>query len=351
MNKNTAVQEKKTKNLLEVKNLRTYFYHDEGVVKAVDGVSFDITPGETIGIVGESGCGKSVTSLSIMQLVPPGGKIEGGSIHYFKNDNNRDHFIDITSLKPGGKEIRDIRGSEMSMIFQEPMTSLNPVYTVGYQIIEGMKIHQKISKKQAKEKAVEMLSLAGLGSPEQTIDQYPFELSGGQRQRVMIAIALSNNPRLLIADEPTTALDVTIEAQILNLMEELQEQINMSIMFITHDLEVIGEMCDRVIVMYTGKIMERAEVDDIFYNSKHPYTIGLLNSIPKIGAKKRLIPIEGSVPDLLHLPQGCYFAPRCPDSFELCTKKEPPLIKISDSHQVKCWLYDDSQDTKEVDLS
>ncbi|MFW6269068.1 MAG: ABC transporter ATP-binding protein [Bacillota bacterium] len=334
---------KKEEKLLEVENLKTYFYHEEGVVKAVDGVSFDIKRGETLGVVGESGCGKSVTSLSVMQLVPqPRGQIEGGKIYYHKDKSGSP--IDITALNPRGKEIRNLRGNEMAMIFQEPMTSLNPVYTVGEQIMEAVRLHQGATKNQARERAIEMLDLVGIGSPSQRVDEYPHELSGGMRQRVMIAMALSCNPNLLIADEPTTALDVTIEAQILDLMEDLQDEFNMAIMFITHDLEVIGEMSDRVIVMYTGKIVEKAPIDEIFYNNKHPYTQGLLKSIPQIGVKKRLVPIEGSVPDLKHLPQGCYFAPRCPEAMDKCMQEEPPTFAISDIQQAKCWLYEERKE-------
>ncbi len=326
-----------TKKLLEVENLRTYFHTEEGIVKAVDDVSFNIGQGEILGVVGESGCGKSVTSLSIMQLVPrPRGKIEGGTIFYYKDGGEP---IDIISLDPNGNEIRSIRGNEIAMIFQEPMTSLNPVYTVGEQIMEAVRLHQGADKDQARERAIEMLRLVGISAPKQRVDDYPHALSGGMRQRVMIAMALSCNPSLLIADEPTTALDVTIEAQILDLMQELQNEFNMAIMFITHDLEVIGEMSDRVIVMYAGKVVERANIDDIFYNNKHPYTQGLLKSIPRIGEKKRLIPIEGSVPSLGNLPEGCYFAPRCPRAMEICLHQEPPAFDISLGQNAKCWLY------------
>ena len=323
--------------LLEVKDLQTYFYTEEGIVKAVDGVSFNIEQGETLGVVGESGCGKSITSLSLIQLVPkPRGKIVGGDItYYFKNNKS----VKITELSPHGEKIRKIRGKEIAMIFQEPMTSLNPVYTIGEQIMEAVRLHQDKDKDEARERAIEMLNLVGIAAPTQRVDEYPHQLSGGMRQRVMIAMALSCDPSLLIADEPTTALDVTIEAQILDLMKELQEKMNMAIMFITHDLEVIGEMSDRVIVMYAGKIVERATIDDIFYNNKHPYTRGLLNSIPQIGRKKRLIPIDGSVPSLRNLPGGCYFAPRCPEAMEICTRQEPPTFDLEDDQEVKCWLY------------
>ncbi|MEJ6951171.1 ABC transporter ATP-binding protein [Natronospora cellulosivora (SeqCode)] len=323
--------------LLEVRDLRTYFHDDDYVIKAVDKISFDLNEGETLGVVGESGCGKSITSLSIMNLVPkPKGKIEeGSSIKLY----NKDKVTDITSLNYKSKEMRKIRGNEIGMIFQEPMTSLNPVYTVGNQIMEAVQLHLKLDKTEARELAIEMLDKVGISAPSKRVDEYPFELSGGMRQRVMIAMALSCNPRLLIADEPTTALDVTVEAQILDLMKELQEDLGMAIVFITHDLDVIGEVADRVIVMYTGNIVENATVDDIFHNPKHPYTIGLLNSIPKIGMKKKLVPIEGSVPNLTELPQGCYFAPRCPKAMDICHKQNPPMFKIDEGHEAKCWLY------------
>jgi len=327
--------------LLEVNSLKTYFHNEVGLVKAVDNVSFKVKKGETLGIVGESGCGKSVTSLSIMNLVPqPRGVIEGGEIIYHGYDNP----LEITTLNSQSRDMRNIRGNRIAMIFQEPMTSLNPVYTVGEQIMESVRLHQKRDNIKARARAIEMLKLVGLPAPEQIVDEYPHELSGGMRQRVMIGMALSCNPDLLIADEPTTALDVTIEAQILDLMEELQDEFNMSIMLITHDLEVIGEMSERVIVMYTGKIMEKANIDDIFHNSKHPYTQGLLNSIPQIGANKRLIPIEGSVPDLTDLPSGCYFAPRCNQAKEICWVDEPPEYSITEVQKAKCWLYDGKEE-------
>jgi len=324
------------KKILEVKNLRTYFYTHEGVVKAVDNVDFEIYEGETLGVVGESGCGKSMTSKSIMNLVPrPKGKVEpGSSIKYY----GLDEVVDITSLSPRSKEMRRLRGNEMAMIFQEPMTSLNPVYTIGSQIIEAVRLHQGVSKEEAREVAIEMIRKVGIPAPEKRVDEYPFELSGGMRQRAMIAMALSCNPKFLIADEPTTALDVTVEAQILDLMQDLQDEFNTAIMFITHDLDVIGEIADRVMVMYTGKVVETASVDEIFYNPKHPYTQGLLSSIPKIGRKDKLVPIEGTVPNLTELPKGCYFAPRCPHAMDICREQMPPTFDISAEHSVKCWL-------------
>lgn len=323
--------------LLEVDDLKTYFHDDDVLIKAVDGISFAVNKGETLGVVGESGCGKSVTSLSIMQLLPqPKGRIEGGQIIYHKKED----LVNITSLKPNSKEMRKIRGNEIAMIFQEPMTSLNPVYTIGSQIIEAVCLHQQVDKKEARKKAIKMIDMVGIPAPAKRVDEYSFELSGGMRQRAMIAMALSCTPSFLIADEPTTALDVTVEAQILDLLQDLQKEYSMSIMFITHDLDVIGEMADRVIVMYTGKIVERATVEDIFYNPKHPYTRNLLNSIPKIGKKGRLASIKGTVPDLTELPKGCYFAPRCPEVKDICKVKQPPFIKFGEEHTVMCWLYD-----------
>jgi len=326
-----------SENVLKVDNLKTYFYNEPGVVQAVDDVSFDITAGETLGVVGESGCGKSITSLSVMNLVPqPRGKIEGGTINYFKNSSAP---INIASLKRNGPQMKDLRGNEIAMIFQEPMTSLTPVYTVGAQIMEAILLHQDVSKKEARSRAIDMLKKVGIAAPEQRVDSYPHELSGGMRQRVMIGMALSCNPSLLIADEPTTALDVTIESKILDLMNDLQDEFGMSIMFITHDLGVIGEMADRVIVMYMGKIVEKAPVDDIFYDPKHPYTRGLLTSIPHIGVKKRLSAIEGSVPSPYNLPPGCYFEPRCPEAKPICSQEDPALLTLEDGRQVKCVLY------------
>lgn len=330
--------------ILEVENLKTYFETHEGTVRAVDDISFDISAGETLGVVGESGCGKSVTALSIMQLVPPPrGKIVGGSIHL--NIDGRE--TELTALNARGREMRSIRGNDIAMIFQEPMTSLNPVYTVGEQIMEAVRLHQGADDKAARQRAVEMLSRVNIGNPDQTVDGYPHQLSGGMRQRIMIAMALSCDPKLLIADEPTTALDVTIEAQILELIEGLQSELGMSVMFITHDLDVIGEIADRVIVMYTGKVVERAKTEDIFYNPSHPYTQALLKSIPKIGRTEKLEPISGSVPNLLNLPNGCYFAPRCTHAMDKCTKEDPPVFKIGDEHYAKCWLHEQSGGTAE----
>lgn len=322
--------------LLEVKDLKTHFFNDHSIVRAVDGVNFKLYKGETLGVVGESGCGKSMTALSIMNLLPGSkGRIVDGEVLYHKNENE---IIDITKLKPKGKAIREIRGNEIGMIFQEPMKSLTPVHTIGFQIREALQLHQGLNKKEAKERAVEILKLVGISSPAERVDQYPHQLSGGMRQRAMVAIGLSCNPNMLIADEPTTALDVTIEAQILELMVELQEKIGMSIMFITHDLDVIGELADRVIVMYLGKVIESGSIDHILDNPKHPYTKGLIKSIPEIGREERLQPIKGSVPSMENLPEGCYFSPRCEERFDKCSEK-PQMKEIEPDHFVRCWKY------------
>ena len=322
--------------LLTVDGLKTWFDSDEGVVKAVDGVSFAVHRGKTLGVVGESGCGKSMTSLSIMRLVPrPRGRIAGGAITYHRDSGTE---VDITALDAFGPEMRDIRGNDIAMIFQEPMTSLNPVYTVGDQIMESVRLHQRAAERQARARAVEMLRLVGIPAAEQRVREYPHQLSGGMRQRVMIAIALSCDPAFLIADEPTTALDVTIEAQILELMQSLQRRLGMAIMFITHDLGVIGEMADEVVVMYAGKIVEHAPVLDIFDRPQHPYTQGLLNSRPVIGARRRLAAIEGTVPHLAHLPAGCSFAARCNQAMEICEREEPPAFTAGAGHTANCWL-------------
>jgi oligopeptide/dipeptide ABC transporter ATP-binding protein len=315
--------------LIRVKDLRTSFFTPEGEVRAIDGVSFAIDEGKTLGLVGESGCGKSVTSLSIMRLIPsPPGKIVGGEILYRGRD----------LLKLNNEEMRKIRGNEISMIFQEPMTSLNPVFTVGNQIGEAIRLHQGLSKKQTREKTIEMLRLVKIADPESRVDSYPHQLSGGMRQRVMIAMALSCNPSLLIADEPTTALDVTIQAQILELMKELQQKIGMALLLITHDLGVVAEQADEVAIMYAGKIVERASAPAIFARPFHPYTVGLLNSLPGTGEKKkkRLDAIPGMVPSPLHLPSGCRFRDRCPKAASLCAEAEPQLIEKEPHHVVAC---------------
>lgn len=330
-----------TQKLLSVKDLKTYFYTDDGVIPAVDGVSFDLDRGGTIGIVGESGCGKSVTSLSIMGLVPqPPGKIEGGVIE-FEGKN----LLDLSEA-----EMRNIRGNDISMIFQEPMTSLNPVFTVGNQIAEAIILHQNVDKATAREKAIEMLRLVGIPSPEQRVDDYPHQMSGGMRQRVMIAMALSCNPKLLIADEPTTALDVTIQAQILDLMRELREELGTAIMMITHDLGVIAELVEKVVVMYTGKIVEAADTHTIFKNPKHPYTVGLLASIPRLdGDGSRLQAIPGSVPIPGEFPKGCGFHPRCAFATDLCVRKRPPAFDLGNGHEVACWKVVDYDESANID--
>jgi oligopeptide/dipeptide ABC transporter ATP-binding protein len=324
--------------LLDIRNLKTYFYTEGGVVRAVDGVTFSIGPERTLGVVGESGCGKSVTAKAIMGLVKsPPGRIESGEILFHRDDR----IIDLVKLNPKGEEMRRIRGNEIAMIFQEPMTSLNPVYTIGNQIMEAIILHQRLSKKEAKKKATEILASVGIPSPEQRIDEYPHQLSGGMRQRAMIAMALSCHPSLLIADEPTTALDVTIQAQVQDLMNDLRTEFKTAIMFITHDLGVIAHMADDVIIMYLGRIVESAPVGELFDNPKHPYTIGLLNSIPSftVSRKKRLVPIEGVVPDPVGAPRGCGFEPRCPQAKKLCKSQIPELKAITPEHLAACWLY------------
>lgn len=318
--------------LLDVKDLKTYFYVDDEEIPAVDGVDFSINRGETLGIVGESGCGKSITSLSVMQLVPnPPGKIVGGEIN-FKGENLLDKKED---------DLRKIRGNEISMIFQEPMTSLNPVYTVGEQIAEAIRIHQKKGRKEAFQEAIKMLELVGIPSPKERAQQEPHQLSGGMRQRVVIAMALACNPELLIADEPTTALDVTIQAQILDLLKDLQKEYNSAIMFITHDLGVVADTCDKVVVMYAGKVVEHTDVDSLFESPKHPYTRGLLNSIPRIDEdQEELEAIDGNVPSPTKRPKGCPFAPRCPFAQDICHEQLPQMEEV-DGTKTRCWIYTD----------
>jgi oligopeptide/dipeptide ABC transporter ATP-binding protein len=322
--------------LIEAKNLQTIFHTEAGVVHAVNGVDFTIGREKTLGVVGESGCGKSVTALSIMGLIRSPGKIEGGEILFHRNGT----AIDLTKLDPMGSEIRSIRGNEIAMIFQEPMTSLNPVFTIGNQIMEAILLHQRLGRKEAKNKAIEMLRAVGISSPEQRIREYPHQLSGGMRQRAMIAMALSCKPALLIADEPTTALDVTIQAQVLKLMNDLRREFKTAIMFITHDLGVIAHMADDVVVMYLGKIVERAAVRDIFHDPRHPYTRGLMNSIPSLVDTKanRLKPIKGVVPDVLEIAQGCGFESRCPHTSEICRQQLPPLVEVAPAHYAACWI-------------
>lgn len=322
-----------TETLLEVNNLVTSFVHEKNKIPAVDNISFSIKRGQTLGLVGESGCGKSVTSLSILGLIEsPPGEISHGEIK-FEGEN---------LLQLSSESLRKIRGNKISMIFQEPMTSLNPVFTIGEQISEVFRVHQRDSKKIAREKTIEMLRLVKIPAPEKRVDEYPHQLSGGMRQRVMIAMALACRPKLLIADEPTTALDVTVQAQILELMNQLQEEIGMAVLLITHDLGVVAQVCDDVIVMYAGKIVERASVKELFTNPKHPYTVGLLNSIPKLGRRvERLATIGGNVPSLGQFPPGCRFSNRCPLSKPKCRQEEPKEIMIGSNHGVRCWFTED----------
>ena len=327
--------------LLQVKGLKTYFYTEDGVSKSIDGVDFTIYKKHTLGVVGESGCGKSVTALSIMGLIQtPPGRIVAGEILYHRQGS----VTDLAKQDPKGAVMRSIRGNEIAMIFQEPMTSLNPVYTVGDQIAETVQLHQHLKVREAREKAVEMLRAVGVPAPEQRARAYPHQLSGGMRQRAMVAMALSCNPALLIADEPTTALDVTIQAQVLELMTGLRTKFDTSMMFITHDLGIVANIADDVAVMYLGKIVEHGPVKAIFSHPLHPYTQGLMDSIPSISdsSKKRLVPIRGSVPNSYSIPPGCVFAPRCPKSMEICRKNIPALQADGDGHQVACWLYCDA---------
>ena len=316
-------------DLVRIENLKTYFYTEDGIVKSVDNVSMRIKKGETLGVVGESGCGKSVTAMSIMRLIPsPPGKIVGGKIF----------FDDVDLLTLDDAAMREIRGNKISVIFQEPMTSLNPVFTIGFQIEEVIMLHQKLNKKDAEKKAIESLKLVGIPRAEEIIKAYPHELSGGMRQRAMIAMAIACNPSLLIADEPTTALDVTIQAQILDLMRNLKDKLNSSIMLITHDLGVIAEMADYVVVMYAGKVVEEAPVAELFKNPLHPYTIGLLNSKPMLNKEiDRLYSIPGQVPNPIGLPEDCHFCSRCDRTTEECRNKEPRLIDVGNRHKVACW--------------
>jgi oligopeptide/dipeptide ABC transporter ATP-binding protein len=339
--------------LVEIKNLRTYFHLAEGTVRAVDGVDLEIRRGRTLGLVGESGCGKSMTAHSMLRIVPVPGRIEGGEILYHRvmggeGSSTMTEVTDLAKLTPGGREIRSIRGNQISMVFQEPMTAMSPVRTVGRQIMEAIELHQKVNRAVARERAIDILARVKLPNPEQTIDDYPFQLSGGMRQRAIIAMALSCHPSLLIADEPTTALDVTTEAQILDLMRSLQDELGMAIMYITHNLGVIAEMAEEVAVMYLGKIVEQADVNDIFFNPLHPYTRALLRSIPQLDdavardhKQRRLETIRGMVPDPYSVLKGCPFHPRCPDFMAgTCNQVEPRTIEIKPGQIVRCHLYD-----------
>lgn len=313
--------------LLSVQNLHTSFFTPSGEVKAVNGVSFNLDEGKVLGIVGESGSGKSVTAYSVMQILSNPGRIVSGSIK----------FRDQELVGAGEEVMQTVRGNKISIIFQDPMTSLNPVFTIGNQLTEAILLHTDCDKKQANDRAVELLTLVGVNEPEKRIRQYPHEFSGGMRQRVMIAMALACNPDILIADEPTTALDVTIQAQILELMKDLQKKLGMAIILITHDLGVIADMCDEVIVMYAGSICERGTVDEIFYNPKHEYTKGLLRSLPSVNNKERLHPIGGSPVDLLNMPEGCPFTPRCDCAMKICLTHMPKEMVINDKHISRCW--------------
>jgi oligopeptide/dipeptide ABC transporter ATP-binding protein len=323
--------------LLSITGLKTYFFTDDGIVKSVDGVDISVGVGETVGIVGESGCGKSVTSLSIMGLIHPGKVVEGSIL--FENQ-------DLVRLPES--QMRRIRGNKIAMVFQEPMTSLNPAFTIGNQICEALKLHLGLNRREATKRAVELLQQVGIPRADEIVNEYPHQLSGGMRQRVMIAMAMACNPRLLIADEPTTALDVTIQAQILDLMRSLQKEYQTSILLITHDLGVVAEMCTRVYVMYAGRVVEEADVITLFDSPRHPYTQGLLQSIPKINEKQhRLSAIPGNVPTPFEMPQGCKFAPRCPYVMDICHQQEPELTRVRDTkHQVRCWLHSEAHQSE-----
>jgi oligopeptide/dipeptide ABC transporter ATP-binding protein len=327
--------------ILEIRNLKTYFYLESGLVRAVDGVDVTLDSNVTLGLVGESGCGKSVTARSVMQLIQsPPGKIVEGDIFFYRNQGQE--VVEITQLDPKGPGMRRIRGGQIAMVFQEPMTSLNPLFTVGSQIAEAVQLHQGVSSHEASERALEMLDRVRIADPEQRLNEYPHQLSGGMRQRVMIAMALSCNPEILIADEPTTALDVTVQAQILDLMNDLQRDFGSSIILITHNLGVVSQMANFVAVMYLGKIVEYSDVHRVFHNPLHPYTVGLLNSVPVFGKKKDkrvLVPIRGMVPSPTEEIPGCSFAPRCPQAMEVCSQQHPVLREAEKGHQVSCWLY------------
>jgi oligopeptide/dipeptide ABC transporter ATP-binding protein len=332
--------------ILQVKDLRTWFTTDAGVARAVDGVSFHVNPGETLGIVGESGSGKSVSALSVMRLIPqPPGRIQPSSQILFRGSEGKVEDLAVASEA----HMRHIRGNDIAMIFQEPMTSLNPVFTVGDQIMESLRLHQGLNKRDARDRAIDMLKLVGIPIPEQRVDEYPHQLSGGMRQRVMIGMALACDPKLLIADEPTTALDVTIQAQILELLNKLQEELGMSIILITHDLGVVAETCDRVIVMYAGQVFEEGPVDDVFHDPQNPYTEGLLRSMPKLGEKvERLAVIPGVVPSPTAWPAGCRFHERCPYGWDKTEREEPPLFDIGPGRKNKCWLVENPERREEI---
>jgi len=333
--------------ILQVRDLRTYFFPEEGTVRAVDGASFEVYPGRTLGIVGESGCGKSVTAKSILRIVERPGRIVSGEIHLRRGDGNgRETTVDLAGLDPTGPDMQQIRGGDIGLVFQEPMTSFSPVHTIGNQMVETIRLHTRVDRAAARERAIEMLRLVGIPKPERRIDEYAFQLSGGLRQRAMIALALSCHPRILIADEPTTALDVTTQAQILDLLRHLQAQEHMAIILITHNLGVVAEMCDEVVVMYLGRVVERGPVDAIFHAPKHPYTRALLRSIPSIHApvRMKLPTIAGSVPHPYNRPSGCPFHPRCPDRIPgVCDHSEPSPRIVGDGQAASCFLYEASR--------
>jgi peptide/nickel transport system ATP-binding protein len=330
--------------LIDVKDLKIHFFTDEGVVCAVDGMDLPVRRGRTLSLVGESGCGKSVACRSFLQIVHSPGKIVSGEILYHR-DNGNDKVVDIAKMKPRGRQIRSIRGKEISMIFQEPMTSLSSMYTVGNQIMEAILLHTPATKEEARAQAIDLLDRVHIPKPERLVDEYPFRLSGGMRQRAMIAMALSCNPKMLIADEPTTALDVTTQAEILDLMLDLQKDYGMTLLFITHDLGVVAEIADEVAVMYLGKIVEYSDADTIFNAPKHPYTQALLRSIPKVAMKREeLVPIKGMVPSPYRRPSGCNFHPRCSQAMEVCSRIAPSNTYLDENHVVQCLLHEDFSD-------
>jgi oligopeptide/dipeptide ABC transporter ATP-binding protein len=333
-----------TKPLVSVRNLKTYFFTSEGIVKAVDGASLDVRPGKTLGVVGESGCGKSVTAMSILRIVERPGRIVEGQILFHRVGDDGSYIeTDLTQLHPDSREMRSIRGRHIALIFQEPMTSFSPVHSIGSQIVETILLHNPVSKGEARQQAIEALRSVGIPRAEQRVDDYAFQFSGGLRQRAMTAMALSCNPELLIADEPTTALDVTTQAQILDLLRQLQKDRNMAIMLITHNLGVIAEMADEVVVMYLGRVVEKGAVDAIFHNPQHPYTRALLHSIPSIGGAPRvkLPTISGSIPHPYNRPKGCPFHPRCPSYLKgICEQREPELVLLGQGQEAACFLYE-----------
>jgi oligopeptide/dipeptide ABC transporter ATP-binding protein len=339
----TQVTVSDTSPILEINNLKTYFYLENSTVRALDGVNLTLNRKSTLGLVGESGCGKSIMAMSVMRLIPsPPGKIVDGQINLYRKD--RQEIVDLVKLDPHGPEMRSIRGCEITIVFQEPMTSLNPLYTVGDQIAEAVRVHTKVGRKEALDRALEMLTKVQISAPKQRLKEYPHQLSGGMRQRVMIAMALSCNPSILIADEPTTALDVTVQAQILDLMNQLKADLDASIILITHNLGVVSQMAAQVAVMYLGKIVEYAGTSELFHYPLHPYTVALLRSVPVLGRKGKnvLRPIKGMVPTPTEIIPGCPFEPRCPNAMPICREKQPLLRDLHPDHQAACWLYGES---------